>query len=82
MQKPRGIDDENPPTAMPLRHDGLCLPLPDSTPSKDGSYDYFDPIAQKPFDVNYKDQEDVHGLTAYRFTQPSAPTAEGKLVAR
>jgi Porin PorA len=79
VQKPRAFSDENPPTAIPLRHDGLAYRFPFHTEKK--TYPYFDPIAQKPFDVNYDTQEDVNGLTTYRFTQHVGYNADGKLVA-
>jgi hypothetical protein len=79
VQKPRTINDENPSTAMPLRHDGLSYRFPFHTEKK--TYPYFDPIAQKAFDVNYQSQEDVNGLTTYRFTQDVGYNADGKLVA-
>ncbi|OBJ05777.1 hypothetical protein A5660_15330 [Mycobacterium alsense] len=79
VQKPRAFNDENPPTAMPLRHDGLAYRFPFHTEKK--TYPYFDPIAQKPFDVNYDTQEDVNGLTTYRFTQNVGYNADGTLVA-
>jgi hypothetical protein len=79
VQKPRAFNDENPPTAMPLRHDGLAYRFPFHTEKK--TYPYFDPIAQKPFDVNYDTQEDVNGLTTYRFTQNVGYNADGRLVA-
>jgi hypothetical protein len=79
VQKPRTINDENPPTAMPLRHDGLSYRFPFHTEKK--SYPYFDSIAQKPFDVNYQGQEDVNGLSTYRFTQNIGYNPDGKLVA-
>jgi hypothetical protein len=79
LQKPRALNDENPPTAQPVRHDGLSYRFPFHTEKK--TYPYFDPIAQKPFDVNYDTQEDVNGLTTYRFTQNIGYNADGKLVA-
>jgi Porin PorA len=79
VQKPRSFGDENPPTAMPLRHDGLSYRFPFHTEKK--TYPYFDAIAQKPFDVNYDTQEDVNGLTTYRFTQNVGYNADGKLTA-
>jgi Porin PorA len=79
VQKPRAFSDENPPTAIPLRHDGLSYRFPFHTEKK--TYPYFDPIAQKPFDVNYDSQEDVNGLTTYRFTQNVGYNPDGKLVA-
>jgi hypothetical protein len=77
VQKPRSFGDENPPTATPLRHDGLSYRFPFHTEKK--TYPYFDPIAQKPFDVNYDTQEDVNGLTTYRFTQNVGYNGDGKL---
>jgi hypothetical protein len=79
VQKPRAYSDENPPTAIPLRHDGLSYRFPFHTEKK--TYPYFDPTAQKPFDVNYDSQEDVNGLTTYRFTQDVGYNPDGKLVA-
>jgi hypothetical protein len=79
VQKPRAFNDENPPTAISLRHNGLSYRFPFHTEKK--TYPYFDPIAQKPFDVNYDTQEDVNGLTTYRFTQNIGYNADGKLVA-
>jgi DUF3068 family protein len=77
VQKPRAFGDENPPTALPLRHEGLAYRFPFHTQKK--TYPYFDPIAQKPFDVKYDTQEDVNGLTTYRFTQNIGYDREGKL---
>ncbi|EUA05455.1 hypothetical protein I547_2204 [Mycobacterium kansasii 824] len=68
-----------PPTAIPLRHEGLAYRFPFHTEKK--SYPYFDPIAQKAFDANYDSQEDVNGLTTYRFTQNVGYGSDGKLVA-
>jgi hypothetical protein len=79
VQKPRAYSDENPPTAIPLRHDGLSYRFPFHTEKK--TYPYFDPTAPKPFDVNYDSQEDVNGLTTYRFTQDVGYNPDGKLVA-
>jgi hypothetical protein len=79
VQKPRAYGDENPPTAIALRHDGLSYRFPFHTEKK--TYPYFDPIAQKAFDVNYDSQEDVNGLTTYRFTQNVGYNSDGKLVA-
>jgi hypothetical protein len=77
VQKPRGFNDDNPPTAIPLRHDGLAYRFPFHTEKK--TYPYFDPIAQRAFDVNYESQEDVNGLTTYRFTQNVGYTSDGRL---
>lgn len=79
VQKPRSFGDENPPTAIPLRHDGLSYRFPFHTEKK--TYPYFDPIAQKAFDVNYDTQEDVNGLATYKFTQNIGYNGDGKLVA-
>jgi Porin PorA len=77
VQKPRAFGDENPPTASPLRHEGLSYRFPLNAEKK--TYPYFDPIAQKTFDANYEGQEDVNGLTTYRFTQNVGYNADGKL---
>jgi len=79
VQKPRTVNDESPPTAMPLRHEGLSYRFPFHTEKKTDPND--DPIAQKPFDVNYDSQEDINGLTTYKFTQNVGYNADGKLVA-
>ncbi|GFG63712.1 membrane protein [Mycobacterium kubicae] len=79
VQKPRGFNDENPPTAIPLRHDGLAYRFPFRTEKK--TYLYFDPIAQKAFDANYEGEEDINGLATYRFTQQVGYNSDGKLVA-
>ncbi len=77
VQKPRGFHDENPPTNIALPHDGLSYRFPFHTEKR--TYPYFDPIAQKAFDANYSGQEDVNGLTVYRFTQDVGYDADGKL---
>ncbi|CAM4440368.1 hypothetical protein MB901379_00383 [Mycobacterium basiliense] len=79
VQKPRNFKDESPPTAIPLRHEGLAYRFPFHTEKK--SYPYFDPIAQKAFDVNYEGEDDVNGLTTFRFTQNVGYNSDGKLVA-
>ncbi|MGH3563200.1 MAG: DUF3068 domain-containing protein, partial [Mycobacterium sp.] len=43
------------------------------------TYSYFDPIAQRAFDATYTGEEDVNGLTTYRFTQNVGYDADGKL---
>jgi hypothetical protein len=78
VQKPRAIEDENPPTSIALPHEGLAYRFPFDTEKK--TYPFFDPIAQKPFDANYSGEEDVNGLTAYKFTQNVGFDADGKLV--
>jgi hypothetical protein len=79
VQKPRSFNDDNPPTAIPLRHDGLAYRFPFHTEKK--TYPYFDPIAQRAFDVNYESEEDVNGLKTYRFTQNVGYNSDGRLVA-
>ena len=78
VQKPRSIEDKNPPTNVALPHEGLTYRFPFDTEKK--TYPFFDPIAQKPYDANYEGEEDVNGLTTYRFTQNVGYDAEGKLV--
>ena len=77
VQKPRGFNEENPPTNIALPHDGLSYRFPFHTEKR--TYPYFDPIAQKAFDANYTGEEDVNGLTAYKFTQDVGYDADGKL---
>jgi hypothetical protein len=64
---------------LQLRHEGLAYRFPFHTEKK--TYPYFDPIAQKPFDANYEGEEDVNGLTTFKFTQNVGYNSEGKLVA-
>ncbi len=78
VQKPRTIEDNKPPTNIALPHEGLSYRFPFNTEKK--SYPYFDPIAQKAFDANYDGEDDVNGLTTYRFTQNVGYDADGKLV--
>ena len=78
VQKPRALEDENPPTNIALPHEGLTYRFPFDTEKK--TYPFFDPIAQKTFDANYSGEEDVNGLTAYRFTQNIGFDSDGKLV--
>lgn len=78
VQKPRAIGDDQPPTSIALPHEGLTYRFPFDTEKK--SYPMFDPIAQKAYDANYDGEEDVNGLTTYRFTQNVGYDAEGKLV--
>ena len=77
VQKPRGFHDENPPTNIALPHDGLSYRFPFHTEKR--TYPYFDPIAEKAFDANYSGEEDVNGLTTYRFTQDVGYDGDGKL---
>jgi hypothetical protein len=78
VQKPRGIDDDQPPTNIALPHDGLAYRFPFDTEKR--TYPVFDAIAQKAFDANYDGEEDVNGLTTYRFSQNVGYDADGKLV--
>ncbi|MGE2833212.1 DUF3068 domain-containing protein [Mycobacterium sp. SMC-4] len=78
VQKPRALEDENPPTNIALPHEGLTYRFPFDTEKK--TYPFFDPIAQKTFDANYSGEEDVNGLTAYKFTQNVGFDSDGKLV--
>ncbi len=79
VQKPRTMDDTKPPTNIPLKHDGLNYRFPFNVEKK--TYPYFDPIAQKTFDANYDDEEDVLGLTTFHFRQNVGLDNDGKLVA-
>jgi DUF3068 family protein len=78
VQKPRAADDTLPPTNIALPHDGLAYRFPFETQKQ--TYPVFDPIAQKPFDANYDGEEDVNGLTTYKFSQNVGYDADGKLV--
>jgi Porin PorA len=77
VQKPRTFNDDNPPTNIALPHDGLSYRFPFHTEKR--TYSYFDPIAQRAFNANYTGEEDVNGLTTYRFTQDIGYDDEGKL---
>ncbi|MGH3556878.1 MAG: DUF3068 domain-containing protein [Mycobacterium sp.] len=77
VQKPRTFNDDAPATNIALPHDGLGYRFPFHTEKR--TYPYFDPIAQKAFDANYSGEEDVNGLTTYRFTQDVGYDADGKL---
>jgi hypothetical protein len=77
VQKPRSFNDESPPTNIALPHEGLSYRFPFHTEKR--SYSYFDPIAQKAFEANYTGEEDVNGLTTYKFTQDVGYDADGKL---
>nr|WP_090341175.1 DUF3068 domain-containing protein [Mycolicibacterium malmesburyense]CRL70958.1 integral membrane protein [Mycolicibacterium malmesburyense] len=78
VQKPRSMEDDKPPTNIALPHEGLAYRFPFDTEKK--TYSVFDPIAQKAFDANYDGEEDVNGLTTYRFTQNVGYDSDGKLV--
>jgi hypothetical protein len=77
VQKPRTFNDDNPPTNIALPHEGLSYRFPFHTEKQ--TYPYFDPIAQKAFDANYIGEEDVNGLTTYKFTQNIGYNGDGKL---
>ncbi len=78
LQKPRAIGDDQPPTNIALPHEGLTYRFPFNTEKR--TYPVFDPIAQKPYDANYDGEEDVNGLTAYKFTQNVGFDSDGNLV--
>ena len=78
VQKPRTFEDDKPSTNIALPHEGLTYRFPFNTEKK--SYPFFDAIAQKPFDANYDGEDDVNGLSTYRFTQNVGYDADGKLV--
>lgn len=78
VQKPRAMEDDQPPTSIALPHEGLTYRFPFDTEKK--TYPLFDPIAQKAYDANYDGEEDVNGLTTYRFTQNVGYDSDGKLV--
>jgi hypothetical protein len=78
IQRPRTIEDTKPPTNIALPHEGLSYRFPFGTEKK--TYPYFDPIAQKAYDANYQGEEDVNGLTTYKFQQNVGYDANGKLV--
>jgi hypothetical protein len=78
VQKPRSIGDSQPPTNIALPHEGLSYRFPFHTEKK--TYPFFDPIAQKAYDANYDGEDDVNGLTTYKFTQNVGYDADGKLV--
>ena len=77
VQKPRTIEDDRPSTTIALPHEGLAFRFPFATEKR--SYPFFDPIAQKAFDANYDGEDDVNGLTTYRFTQNVGYDADGNL---
>lgn len=78
VQRPRTFEDDKPSTNIALPHEGLTYRFPFNTEKK--SYPFFDAIAQKPFDANYDGEDDVNGLSTYRFTQNVGYDADGKLV--
>jgi Porin PorA len=78
VQRPRAVEDDQPPTNIALPHEGLTCRCPFDTEKR--TYPFFDPIAQKAFDANYDGEEDVNGLTAYKFSQNVGYDAEGDLV--
>jgi hypothetical protein len=78
VQRPRAVEDDQPPTNIALPHEGLTYRFPFDTEKR--TYPFFDPIAQRAFDANYDGEEDVNGLTAYKFSQNVGYDAEGDLV--
>lgn len=77
VQRPRNYDDESPPTNIALPHEGLSYRFPFDTRKQ--SYQYFDPIAQQAYEANYDGEDDVNGLTTYRFTQNVGYDPDGTL---
>ncbi|WP_078058459.1 DUF3068 domain-containing protein [Mycolicibacter icosiumassiliensis] len=77
VQRPRNFEDETPPTNIALPHEGLSYRFPFDT--KKQSYQYFDPIAQKAYEANYEGEDDVNGLTTYRFAQNVGYDGDGRL---
>ncbi|MGV0627462.1 DUF3068 domain-containing protein [Mycolicibacter minnesotensis] len=78
VQRPRNFDDGTPPTNIALPHEGLSYRFPFDTQKQ--SYKYFDPIAQKAYEANYEGEDDVNGLTTYRFTQNVGYDSDGSLI--
>ena len=77
VQRPRNFEDENPPTNIALPHEGLSYRFPFDTEKQ--SYQYFDPIAQKAYEANYEGEDDVNGLTTFRFVQNVGYDGDGSL---
>jgi hypothetical protein len=77
VQRPRNYDDDSPPTNIALPHEGLSYRFPFDTQKQ--SYQYFDPIAQKAYEANYEGEDDVNGLTTYRFVQNVGYDPDGSL---
>lgn len=77
VQRPRNYDDDSPPTNIALPHEGLSYRFPFDTQKQ--SYHYFDPIAQKSYEANYEGEDDVNGLTVYRFVQNVGYNLDGGL---
>lgn len=77
VQKPRSFEDDTPPTNIALPHEGLSYRFPFDT--RKLSYQYFDPIAQQAYNANYEGEDDVNGLTTYRFTQNIGYDVDGNL---
>ena len=77
VQRPRNYDDDSPPTNIALPHEGLSYRFPFDTQKQ--SYQFFDPIAQKAYEANYEGEDDVNGLTTYRFVQSVGYDPDGQL---
>src|SRR5215212_9048448 len=71
VQKPRTIEDDQPPTNIALPHEGLAYRFPFDTEKK--TYPFFDPIAQKAFDANYDDEDSQVSATAGMWGLPGDP---------
>ncbi len=79
VQPPRAIGDPKPPgNNTEIGHDGLTYRFPFNV--EQTTYPYFDPIAQRAFDARFDGEEDVNGLTTYRFIQNIGYNADGALV--
>lgn len=77
LQTPVPFDGQDLGMWTGIDHTGLNYRFPFNVEKK--TYPYFDPVARAAFDANYEGEEDVNGLTAYRFTQNIGYDAEGNL---
>lgn len=80
LQRPRTIEHPEPAVPKPLPHEGLTYRFPFDTEKK--SYQVFDPIAQVAEDANYVGEDDVNGLTAYKFVQNIGYDSTGEKLAK
>lgn len=78
VQKPRSYGDTTPPTNIALPHEGLSYRFPYHTEKR--SYPYFDAIAQKSFEADFDGEDDVNGLSTYRFVQRVGYDKDNNLV--
>lgn len=77
LQVPRPFDDDAAETYTSIDRTGLNYRFPFNVEKK--TYPYFDPVARAAFDANYEGEDDVNGLTAYRFTQNIGYDADGNI---